>query len=63
MCSKSEVPLQPAEKTTAIPLLLQPMGYHAGADIHAIGHGKPYARAGRYALKEAAAHGEEPKVE
>ena len=37
---------------------LHPVEYHAGANIHTAAHAGPRARAGGYALKEAAVHGE-----
>ncbi|KAK4811099.1 hypothetical protein QYF61_016385 [Mycteria americana] len=42
---------------------LQPMEVHIRADIHTTAHGEPHASAGGYALKEAAACGEEPTQE
>ena len=51
--------MQPVEKTMEKQVVpLQHMKNHTGADIHTAAHGGPYAGAGGYALKEAAAHGD-----
>ncbi|KAK4830776.1 hypothetical protein QYF61_013609 [Mycteria americana] len=56
--TRAEIPLQPEEKTMVKKVVpLQPMEDRSGADTHPAACGGPYARVGRYVLKEAAACG------
>lgn len=61
--TRAEIPLQPIEKTMTMQVvLLQPVEYHSGANIHSAAHGEHQTRTRGGALKETAAHGE-PRLE
>lgn len=64
MGTRTEIPLQPVEKTMVVQIVpLQPMEVNGGADIYIEVCGGPHDGAGGHALKEAEAHEEQPTWE